>query len=151
MATLPIDEYKVWVRFRDKQIYNYIVNLTTDINPDKTAEVEFLDSIWTNVLCMNENLNKFQPEINYLLFSHLLIINSECLSNTIYVDYDIENALNTIGYISTSVSDSSTSVGYTPSSAITNQSLNDGFYYITKFGREYLILLEQLQSFVVVL
>lgn len=155
MINMPIEEYKKWIRFRDKNIYDYLNTIYDDVDSgfsrEYQEELEFIDSIWTNVLQINNNINKFQPDINYLLYSHLLIINSEYLSTTIYKDYDIESALNTIGYISTSVSDSSTSVGYTPSIAITNQSLNDGVYYVTKFGREYLSLIEQLQSFIVVL
>lgn len=164
---MNFDDYKVWIRFRDHNIYQYIVNLTKEpvlnndkdedidnsylINDDKVAELLFLESIYNNVLEINKNMSKFKQELNFNLFTHLLILQSQYLSTTIYKDYEIENALKTIGYITTSVSDSSTSVSYTPSSAITNQSLNDGLYNITKFGREYLILLEQLQSFIVVL
>lgn len=152
MVTLPIDDYKIWIRFRDRLIYDYIVTLTTPPETDdKIAELNFLNSLWSQTLLYNSNINKLQPDLNFLLFTHLLIVNSEFLSSNIYTEYDMEMQLGTIGYISTSTSDSSTSVGFTPSSAITNQSLSDGFYYTTKFGREYIMLIEQLQSFVVIL
>lgn len=152
--SFPSTDYSTWIRFRDNNIYKFIDNVYSDISPspipekDKEDYKSFIEGIWSNVLKINNGLNS--NDLNYLLFTHLLILNSEFILPEVYKYYGIENRLaSPLSYIS-STSDGSTSV----SSTILGEDsigLDGSMYMLTKWGYLYLSLLQQLQSMVVIL
>lgn len=152
--SFPSTDYSTWIRFRDINIYKFIDNVYNDVSPspipekDKEDYKSFIEGIWSNVLKINNGLNS--NDLNYLLFTHLLILNSEFILPEVYKYYGIENRLaSPLSYIS-STSDGSTSV----SSTILGEDsigLDGSMYMLTKWGYLYLSLLQQLQSMVVIL
>lgn len=145
----PLDLYKNWIRFREGDIYAELDLLEkSEENEEKTAKLEFLDSIWNNVLLINYGLDNVQ--LNYLLFTHLLILQSQYIFNDIYKKYDIANIMANPLYVTTSVSDNSTS---SSGSIIGSDDLDltSVTYITTPFGIQYLSLLKQIQSLVVIL
>lgn len=152
--SFPSTDYAMWIRFRDNNIYEFIVNVYTNTNPSSipTEDIEaykaFVEGIWDNTLKINNGLNN--NDLNYLLFTHLLILNSEFVLPDVYKYYGIENRLaSPLSYVS-STSDGSTSVSSTILGA-DKIGLDGSMYMLTKWGYLYLSLLQQIQSMIVLL
>lgn len=150
----PESNYATWIRFRDNTIYEFIVNVYTNVSPSNidVNDIEdyksFIEGIWDNVLKINNGLNS--NDLNYLLFTHLFILNSEFILPDVYKYYGIANRLaSPLSYVS-STSDGSTSVSSTLLGA-DNIGLDGSMYMLTKWGYLYLSLLQQIQSMVVIL
>lgn len=152
--SFPYDQYSKWIHFRELDIYNLLIKVYTDTNPpsmDPQEQIdiqEFFDSIWKNVELINNGLNS--TELDYLLFTHLLLLNIEYIDPKLFKKYDLSNKLVTpLNYIS-STSDGSTSVS---SNIMGEDTLNMGssFYLLTKWGYMYYTLLQQIQSMIVIL
>lgn len=150
----PSDTYSIWIRYRDQDIYDFIVSVYTNTDPSNIPQDEIepmkamVEDIWNNVLLINKGLNN--RDLNFLLFTHLLILNSEYMIPVVFKKYGIENKMATPFSIISSTSDGSTSV----SSQIVgadNLSLDTTMYLSTKWGYMYITLLQQIQSLVVVL
>lgn len=152
--SFPETNYATWIRFRDNNIYKFIINVYSNVTPSPIPanDIEdykaFIEGIWDNVLKINNGLDS--NDLNYLLFTHLLILNSEFVLPEVYKYYGIENRLaSPLSYVS-STSDGSTSVSSTLLGA-DNIGLDGSMYMLTKWGYLYLSLLQQLQSMVVIL
>lgn len=149
----PYNEYGKWIKFREQTIYDFLIPIYTDTNPpsndpDKEDKKEFIENIWKNVELINYGLNS--NELDYLLFTHLFILNSEFILPDLYNSYGLSDKFITpLSYIS-SASDGSTSVSST-NMGIEDIGLDGTMYMFTKWGYLYLTLLKQLQSLVVIL
>lgn len=132
-------EYMKWIKFKDTDIYN----LFKDDSIDDDL-IEYSNMIWNEVIEINKVNYAFNKEANYLLFTHLFIINSEYFNPSLYDKYGIGSQMANIGIILTNVSDSSTNVGSTVSKAASNLSLSQQGYMTTKFGYKYICLISSL-------
>lgn len=144
-------------KFEERDIYNFFINIDNEdeVNnsiytpEDKEA---FINNILEEVEKRNNGINSdFILEANYYLFMHLLILRSEYVIPEIYNKYDVAVNLNSLGYVTNSVSDSATSISSTATGAITDQGLQEMEYMIDKFGQEYLLLLKRIKPIMVVL
>lgn len=133
-----ITNYMKWIKFREPDIHNILENSNDDV-------IEYCNGIWNECILVNTGVNsRYINEANYLLFSHLFIINSEYFNPAIYDKYDIGNQMANIGQIISSVSDSSTSVNSHITKAAQNLSLSQQGYMLTKFGYKYICLISSL-------
>lgn len=138
-------DYLSWVRYREEDIYK-LIDL---VFSNDTSKKQFLLSIWDRVLLIDQGLNN--KELNYLLFSHYLILNSRYIDPGLFDKYGIGDLNQSFGYLISSVSDTGTSVSSQASKALSNLSLIDQEYMLTPFGVQYLNLLTQLQTMSVIL
>lgn len=150
----PSTEYAKWIKFRDKKIYEFVVNVYSNTvpGPYSPEDIEdyksFIESIWTNATQINNGMNN--DVLNYLLFTHLLVINSEIILPDVYLEYDMNNKMASPLTIVSSTSDGSTSVS-SSLMGVDNLGLDSSMYLLTKWGYMYLSLLQQIQNMIVIL
>lgn len=162
MHQLDFNDYLKWIRFRGMEIYKAISDVyiqplkydedTVITQQDRSDIIEFINSIYDEVVKTNMGIDgKYLQEMNYLLFTHNMIMGSEYLFPDIYKLYNVENSMHNLGNVINSVSDSSTSVSSTTTKAAERLSFYDQLLMSTEFGVKYLMLLKQLQSIDVIL
>lgn len=156
----PVNDYLIWVRFRESDIYKDLADVYTNkliasddasdilLQEEKLAYIKFFDDIWNNVLAINNGLN--DEDLNYLLFTHLLILNSEAIFPDLYKKYNLDERLYNPLRMVTNTSDGSTSVS-TDIIGKNNLSMLDSMYLLTKWGILYKSLLSQINQMIVVL
>lgn len=145
---MDLDKYIKWIRFRDNNIFTILTQWNEDKEEFKD-QIEFINSIWSNVLLTNKGYNN--DDLNNLLFTHRFILNSKLIAPDVYSSYGVESNMSNYGNIISSTSDGVTSVSNTIISGMSKLSLNDYEYTLTPYGLQYLNALRALQSFIVIL
>lgn len=142
-------------KFEERDIYDFLINKDTEDESSIYTPLDkndFINNILNEVDKRNSGINTdFILEANYYLFMHLLILRSEYVIPDVFNKYDVANSMNSLGYVTNSVSDSATSISTTATGAITDQGLQEMEYMINKFGQEYLLLLKRIKPIMVVL
>lgn len=155
------EKYLEFIKYQDVGITKFIYDLFVENKNDNIenatlypidSQKAFISNLWLLCEKVNSGLNGSYIELaNNLLFTHELVLNSKIINPSIFSSYDVETHFENLGYQYTSIGDSSTSVGLNISDALKTQSLQNQRLMMTKWGLQYMLLLQEINQMIVVL
>lgn len=155
------EKYLDFIKYQNVEITNFIYDLFVENKNDNLdnptlypidSQKEFIGNLWSYCQNLNDGLESdYLDMLNNLLFTHELVLNSKILNPSLYESFNVDNSLENLGYQYTSIGDSSTSISLNISDALKNQSLQNQRLMLTKWGVQYLLLLQEVNQMIVIL
>lgn len=155
------EKYLEFIKYQDNEITKFIYDLFFENKNENIKNLslypienqkEFIKKLWAYCERLNSGVNIDYLEIlNNLLFTHELVLNSSVINPKIFSSHDIKTQFENLGYQYTSIGDSSTSVGLSISDTLKSQSLQNQKLMLTKWGIQYMVLMQEINQMIIVL